>query len=242
MKLPHDQQIQLLRLQELETEVVQVAERIRSSQAVQLAEDLKRRSQNLRADLVRARTESEDLARAIKRAEEDVRRLQERKRHDEQMLGSGVNAKVQRELAHESQALERRIQSMEDAELELLENQETTERQIASLEGERIDIEARLLSAEQDRDAEISGLGRQQTLLESQIREIVDGISAEVLARYRSSRNATGVAAAVLQKGQCLGCRLSLPPGTAADLESKPLDELENCEECGCLLVRGVSS
>ena len=240
MKLAHERQVELLRLQDLETEVIQVRRRIRSSPAVQRVDQLEQKIQDLKAELVRTRTESEDLARAIRRAEEDVGRLRERKRHDEKMLDSGVSAKVQRELAHESQALDRRIKDMEDAELELLEVQENATKKMEDLKADLSTTEEQRGVAEEDRDSELAELTQQRNDLEAQVQGITGGLEPEVLARYQSSRNATGVAAAKLANGQCFGCRLSLPPGTAAELENKPLDELENCEECGCLLVRGV--
>ncbi len=240
MKLAHERQIELLHLQDLETEVIQVRRRIRSSPAVARVDQLGKKIQNLKAELVSTRTESEDLARAIRRAEEDVGRLRERKRHDEKMLDSGVSAKVQRELAHESQALDRRIKDMEDAELELLEDQENATKKMEDVKADLSTTEVQRGAAEEERDSELAELTKQRDQLEAQVKAITGGLAPEVLARYQNSRNATGVAAAKLANGQCFGCRLSPPPGTAAELETRSLDELENCEECGCLLVRGV--
>jgi len=48
--------------------------------------------------------------------------------------------------------------------------------------------------------------------------------------------------AAPLLRGQCQGCRLTLPPNDLATFRAAPEDEVLRCEECRRILVRRPDS
>ncbi len=239
MKVPHDLQVQLLDLQRIDTEKTRLERRKRLSPAAGRVEELESDAARMRSELLALRTDSEDLARAISRTDQDLDRVKERSRRDEELLGSGVGAKMQSELAHEVQSLRRRLSDLEDAELEMLEKQDALsaamERTQAALAktGEQMAAAGEQL-AEETRDAQL-----QTRELQAERAAVAAALPAEVLGVFERSRNAMGVAAARFADNQCGGCRLSIPPAEAAQLMSAPLDELEFCDECGCILVRG---
>ena len=89
MKAAAQEQRRLLELQRHETESAKVAAAIKSSPAAVRVDELALTIENAKAALVRLRTEADDLTREIRRAEQDLDRLQQRKQRDEQMLNSG---------------------------------------------------------------------------------------------------------------------------------------------------------
>jgi predicted nucleic acid-binding Zn-ribbon protein len=66
-------------------------------------------------------------------------------------------------------------------------------------------------------------------------------VSPELMALYekiRASNNGTGAAALV--GNQCKGCHLTLNTVELQRIAGLPEDELVRCEECRCILVRGL--
>ena len=240
MKAAAQEQRRLLELQRHETESAKVAAAIKSSPAAVRVDELALTIQAAKAALVRLRTEADDLTREIRRAEQDLDRLQQRKQRDEQMMNSGANAKVQRELAHEAQALERRISDAEDAELDLLEQQEKVNAKISQAEEEILNSETAMTVAQTERRDELTELRRTAEFQRQSLAELEKGVPAELLAAYERSHNAMGIAAAEFVNGRCLGCRLSIPSVEAAAIEAAAADEVMWCDECGCILVRGT--
>ncbi|MCH9719022.1 MAG: hypothetical protein K0U60_04050 [Actinomycetia bacterium] len=241
MKAAAAQQLQLLELQRHEIEAELVAAAIKSSPVAVRVEELTVGLRDLSAELVRLRTEAEDLTREIKRAEQDLDRLQQRKRRDEQAMNSGASAKVQRELAHEAQALQRRIADAEDAELDLMERQEGIKERLATAEQQVSDAEMAMTAAQADRDSELIQLRQSAHEHQQAVTELAAAIATDLISAYRQSRNAMGIAAAQFVNGRCLGCRLSIPPVEAAAVEAAAADEVVWCDECGCILIRDAS-
>jgi len=241
MKAPAEEQVRLLELQRHETEAAHVAAAIKSSPAAVRVQELTVGLRELSTELVRLRTETEDLTREIKRAEQDLDRLQQRKQRDEQAMNSGASAKVQRELAHEAQALQRRIADAEDAELELLERQEAITKRLATVDQRVAESETAITAAQAERESELIQLRQSAQEHQQAVTELAAAISADLIAAYRQSRNAMGIAAAQFVNGRCLGCRLSIPPVEAAAVEAAAADEVMWCDECGCILIRDAS-
>ncbi len=192
----------------------------------------------LRRRMIEAQTEATDLQREIARSEEDVRRVRARLERDQDLADQGVSAKVHRDLQHELASLQRRLGDLEDGELEVMQRQEDLERLVADLrEGEpRLAQElaaatAARTAAQQEAENELTEIAAQRTA-------ITADLAPDLLRRYESVRADTPVAAAALTGSQCGGCRLELPPADVAELRAAPTDDLVECPECGCLLVR----
>ena len=61
---------------------------------------------------------------------------------------------------------------------------------------------------------------------------------AELLALYDKIRVSSGVGAAMLRRGRCEGCHLSLNTVDLRAIRDAPADEVLRCEECRRILVR----
>ena len=69
----------------------------------------------------------------------------------------------------------------------------------------------------------------------------VASVNAELLALYekiRAGNNGTGAAALV--GNQCKGCHLTINTIELQRIAALAEDELVRCEECRCILVRGL--
>ena len=140
-------------------------------------------------------------------------------------------------------SLERRITSLEDTELEVMERLETAQADLDELQArlENLDRSAAELRAARDKkageiDVELADVaGRRKTT--------ADGLAEELITLYdRLRQQKNGVGAAALRARRCGGCSLEL---TAADLSviaKAPSDEVLRCEECNRILVRTSES
>jgi predicted nucleic acid-binding Zn-ribbon protein len=71
--------------------------------------------------------------------------------------------------------------------------------------------------------------------------ETLQGIEKALVDLYEKVRETTGGAgAAALVGGACTGCNLSINTVELKRIAELPEDEVVRCEECRCILVRGV--
>jgi len=71
--------------------------------------------------------------------------------------------------------------------------------------------------------------------------ETVNGVEKALVDLYEKIRETTGGAgAAALSAGSCTGCNLSINAVELKRVSELADDEVVRCEECRCILVRGV--
>ncbi len=187
----------------------------------------------------------DDLAAEQKKIDADVEQVKTRRVRDRERMDKGLvtNPKDLERMQHELVSLERRITSLEDEELEVMERAEEAQKALDSLTaqaaaaGERL---AALVAARDQKsatiDAELETLGRDRA-------PAVDGIPADLLTLYDRLRGQKGgVGAAALRARQCGGCRLSLDNAELAVIRTAPSDAVIRCEECQRILVRTAES
>lgn len=234
-------QLKLLDVQELDSRIDLLSHRLRSiPEAAQLRElGGRRRAVD---DAVRdLRIAIDDLDREQRRADADVEQVKSRRERDQTMIDSGQvkDPKALERMLGELESLHRRISSLEDVELEVMEKLETTQTLL------------------EERDAELAALGEQvgrlgsvldakaaalQAELESTARErvqAVSGLPSDLVTLYEKLRaKHDGVGAAALRRRECEGCRLTLNASHLGIIAKLPTDEVVRCEECDRILVR----
>lgn len=185
--------------------------------------------------------EVEDLTREQRKADAEVEQVKTRRVRDQQRLDTGAvsNPKDLERLQHELVSLDRRINDLEDAELEVMERLEATQ---SELDDMRVGIEAldaRIAALAAARDERVAGLGEQIAGLGWDRTSAAEGLPADLLALYEKLREQKGgVGAAALRARRCEGCSLELNSSELAGLGKLPPDEVTRCEECGRILVR----
>jgi len=71
---------------------------------------------------------------------------------------------------------------------------------------------------------------------------VVTDVPADVLTLYDKLRAQHGVGAAMLRRGSCEGCHLTLHTVDLNQIRATPADEVVRCEECRRILVRTAES
>lgn len=181
------------------------------------------------------------LAARLREAEARVADLDAKAREVERSLYSG-ETNVLRELdalQHELGDVRRRKSEREDAELEVMEQSERLDAEIAANAASRVAVAGRIaelraaIAAEEARtDAELACLAGQRL-------GIAARIEPALLAAYealRANPRLGGRAAARLHNGTCGGCSVSLPIMAASRIQAAPVGS-EPCPRCGRILV-----
>ena len=194
------------------------------------------------ANLVRdLRIQIDDLTAEQKRADQDVEQVKTRRERDQGMIDAGQvkDPKALERMLGELQSLNRRINSLEDVELEVMERLETAQTafasrtsELAAMEGEEVELRGAFQQKAGDLQNELSAVQAERSTTAA-------GLPADLLALYEKLRaQKDGVGAAALRRRECEGCRLTLNASDLGIIAKAPTDEVLRCEECNRILVR----
>jgi hypothetical protein len=184
---------------------------------------------------------------AAQRAQQDTRSAEEETKAQQQHIeanqgslysGKVTNPKELQDLQKEDEALKRRLNELENAQLEkmvgLEERQDylkKAEENLESVQAQR-GVEQRTLGGEKnEQTAELTRLQEERAIA-------INGISAEDLELYQNIRgNKGGLAVAKVQNKTCSACGGELSAALAQAARSP--EELVRCENCKRILYAG---
>lgn len=195
----------------------------------------------LNGQRIAAQTRVSDLEREQSKADNEVELVKARRARDEERLNSGAvsSPKDLANLQHEVVALERRIATLEDAELEIMETLEAAQGELAALIAQVDQISAKLSEAEAERDESVAAIDAELSQVESERAALAPALPEALVKLYDKLRaNSGGVGAAVLRARRCEGCRLELNGADLREIGTAPADELLRCPECSRILIR----
>ena len=237
-------QLRLLDLQAIDTRLDQIAHaRTHLPQLAELA-DLQGKARLIDDQLVRSRTELDDVQREVAKAEADVQLVRDRAARDQARLDAGTGtAKDLQAIQHELTSLARRQSELEDIEIEVMERAEAAESDVAELERGRGELTTRIEALEAARDEAFARLDGEAADIGAPRPHVVDEVGADLVTLYEKIRLANGgTGAAALHQRRCGGCQLELNPVEIQRIRSAPEDEVLRCEECRRILVRTAES
>ena len=175
------------------------------------------------------------------RLEDEVNAIEERVSEQEANLYSGEVSAIKdlQAIQGDIAGLQERKRLVEDQIIVVMEQIEPLKTLFDQLEIEektnseqQAELEAALLRKEQSIEKQIEDV-------EAERSELALDTSPALLEIYEKIRKQSGnIAVAQLNGMTCKGCHLDLPAVEVDRLKKLPPDELVNCEECGCILVR----
>ena len=244
VKASPEAQLRLLELADLDAELGRLDHRRRTLPEIAQLEQIGARTGELRDGIVMADTDLSDLGREQTRAERDVEQVRQRIDRDRSRLDGG-QVSAARELSNlqsEVESLLRRQSDLEEVVLDAMERRETAEARRAELvtEQQALTVQAAELTAR--RDAALEEIGEQAAKAEASRTEVAADVPADVLTLYDKLRAQQGVGAAMLRRGSCEGCHLTLHTVDLNQIRATPADEVVRCEECRRILVRTAES
>lgn len=207
-----------------------------------LVQSVTTKSNNARDLRIGAQTELSDVKRELLRAEADVEQIVMRITRDESRLNSGsASPKELEQLQHEVGTLGMRRAELEEIELEIMMRVDDINSRISELTNQEAIFAAEISDLEIRRENALASFNNELETIAKERSETLASVSAEFIALYekiRASNNGTGAAALIA--GTCNGCHLSINAVELKRIADLAQDEVIRCEECRCILVRGV--
>ena len=238
-------QLVLLDVQSVDNTLSQLAHRKKTLPQLAEIAALNSRRAELDGRRVELSTSVSDLSGHQRRLDADVEQVRSRKQRNQQRLDSGAvgSPKDLANLQHELVALDRRISSLEDEELEYMERLEEQQAELDSVLAQLTELDEQLAQQVSERDAAVAEIDDAAASGIEERERLAGGLPAPLLTTYERARaQHGGVAAAALVRRQCQGCRLQLNAGDVAELAKAPADEVLRCPECDRILVRTAES
>jgi predicted nucleic acid-binding Zn-ribbon protein len=199
------------------------------------------RANNVRDLRIAAQTEASDVQRELSRAEGDVEQVVTRITRDEGRLNSGTgSAKDLEGLTHEVATLNKRRAELEEVELEIMMRMDGIKERISALEKEEAELAAQIADLEIKKENELTVIHAELEKIAQERSETTKSLDTALLELYEKIRTGGGSGAAMLKAGQCGGCHLSINAVELKRITELSEDEVIRCEECRCILVRGV--
>ena len=192
-----------------------------------------------------ARIQVEDLTREQRKADADVEQVRARQTRDQQRMDQGLisNPKDLERMQGELVSLQRRISSLEDTELEVMEQLETAQAELDRLVGRLEQMDRRAAELGTTRDEKAGRLDAELAQVTAQRKTLADGLATDLVTLYDKLRQQKGgVGAAALRARRCGGCSLELTASDLSSIAKAPTDEVLRCEECNRILVRTSES
>jgi uncharacterized protein len=241
---PHAQ-LKLLDLQAVDARLDQLRHQRRALPEIARIAELETGRGDVDDRLRDARIAVDDLTAEQRKADADVEQVKARRTRDRERMDAGLitNPKDLQRMQHELTSLDRRVSTLEDAELEIMEQLEEAQATHDRLAAQLAETDAQVAELAAARDARWAEIDEQVAAAEAERAPAAEGIPDDLLALYerlRASKN--GVGAAELRARQCGGCHITIDAAELAQIKRAPVDEVVRCEECQRILVRTSES
>ena len=182
-----------------------------------------------------------ELVRSQQRLEDEIASLGAKADQHDKTLYSGTigNPRELQTLQDEIAALRRRIGQLEDQALELMEQIEPHDVELAALGVDRAGIDERAAALRARIAEEELAIEAELGVVQAERDALLTDVEPELLAEYTQLRShAGGIAIARLVGGSCGGCHLGLSAVEVDRIKKLPPEAPVHCEECGRLLAR----
>ncbi len=231
----------LLAVQDHDTHTDQLTHRRKTLPARAELDAAMRQLAQLEARTSEVEAARHELARSQQRLEDDITSINDKAAQHDKTLYSGTigNPRELQTLQDEIGALKRRVSQLEDQELELMEQIEPLDAELARLAAERSALDDQAASLRGQIAEDEVAIDAELAVVQAERTALLTEVEPELLAEYEQLRpHAGGIAIARLVGGSCGGCHLGLSAVEIDRIKRLPNEEPVHCEECGRLLAR----
>ena len=231
----------LLAVQEHDTSIDQLTHRRRTMPARAELEAAMAELVKLEQRAGEVEANRHELGRAQQRLEDEIGTISAKATQHDKTLYSGTisNPRELQAMQDEIASLKRRISQLEDQELELMEQIEPLDADLARFADERTALDATATALRAQIAEDEVAIDGQLADVRAEREGLVAGVEPELMAEYDQLRpHAGGIAIARLVGGSCGGCHLALSAVEVDRIKKLPAEAPVHCEECGRLLAR----
>ncbi len=241
MKASPSDQRQILDIQRHDLALTALAHKLATLPEIAALSAATVKSNNTRDLRIAAETELSDVTRELKRAEGDVEQVVIRLQKDEARLNSGTGTPKELEsLQHEVVSLNARRSELEEVELEVMLRVDGIKSRIDELKALEATLATEIAELTDRKNVVSLALESESAQLKTERAATITSVEKEIYDLYEKIRSSGGAGAAALLGGQCLGCNLTINSIDLKRMLDSAEDEVIRCEECRCILVRGV--
>ena len=241
MKASPSDQRQILDIQRHDLALTSLAHKLATLPEIAALSAATIKSNNTRDLRIAAETELSDVTRELNRAEADVEQVVTRLQKDEARLNSGTGTPKELEsLQHEVVSLNARRAELEEVELEVMLRVDGIKSRIDELKALEETLATEIAELTDRKSVASLALESESAQLRTERAATVTSVDKAIYDLYEKIRSGGGAGAAPLLGGQCLGCNLSINSVDLKRMLDSAEDEVIRCEECRCILVRGV--
>lgn len=238
MEPSRDALFQLLELQKVDSTIDRLESRRRNLPEQAELDSLEERLIVLEKSLGEQQAIVDDILMRQGKLDNEIEMIDAKIKKEEERLYSGTiaNPKELADIQEEVSSLKRRKSSLEDSDLEVMEEREAAEKQLDLVKTEVEEVREKIQDATIRRDEASAEIDRQLEEARRARSEWVPKIEAELFELYDDLRAAKGgVGAAALLDGVCQGCHMRLPYQEVERI--RKADGLIRCDECRRILV-----
>jgi predicted nucleic acid-binding Zn-ribbon protein len=240
-KAAPEEQLKLLELQGLDAKLKSLSNRRRTIETDPRISDLQAALSVANGELGAAKMAVHDAEAELKRSEADVEQVASRIKRDEARLNSGTGlSKDLVALQSDIASLTKRLSTLEDVELEIMERLEGLRERQAAQQKIVDDVQGSFGGIRAELDAALAEIAAEAAEVGARRSEFAAGIDAGLLALYDKTLARRGVGAARLFHGKSEGSGMQLSPGDLAEIKAAAEDDVVFCPDSGCILVRSA--
>lgn len=231
----------LLDVQEHDTTLDQLLHRQRTLPARAQLEGVMAEIGKVAARVTEVESARRELASAQQRLEDEIATISAKaQQHDATLYsGSVSNPRELQAMQDEIASLKRRIGQLEDQELEVMEQIEPLDADLAQLAGQQTSLDEQAAALRVSIAEEEVAIDEQLAAVRAERDALVAGVDPELMTEYEQVRKQSGgIAIARLVGGHCGGCHLALSAVEVDRIKHLPPEAPAHCEECGRLLAR----
>jgi predicted nucleic acid-binding Zn-ribbon protein len=233
--------LKLLELQALDAKLKSLSNRRRTIETDPRISDLQAALSVANGELGAAKMAVHDAEAELKRSEADVEQVASRIKRDEARLNSGTGlSKDLVALQSDIASLTKRLSTLEDVELEIMERLEGLRERQAAQQKIVDDVQGSFGGIRAELDAALAEIAAEAAEVGARRSEFAAGIDAGLLALYDKTLARRGVGAARLFHGKSEGSGMQLSPGDLAEIKAAAEDDVVFCPDSGCILVRSA--
>jgi predicted nucleic acid-binding Zn-ribbon protein len=239
--MPAEHFEQLLRTQELDTRLAQLVHAKANHPLLAKIAETKASAARVAAGVQDEREERHRLERDQKRLDDEVAMLDAKRSDIETKLydGSVTATKDLLVMQEESKHLGERKNSLEDAELEIMEQMEVLQTTLDRVQAEVDAEENKIAEFENELAAAVADIDAEAHQVRTEREAVVVSVRPELMEAYNKLHSSQpGVVVARLVGGSCQACHMALSAMTVDQIGKLAEDALVHCDECGAILVR----
>gem|GEM_PF-207026 len=242
MRASAEAQTRLLEVLALDTEDIVVSRTVSDAHAASIALDTDADYQRLVREAEEWADRHDDIERRCEHLESDIQFAKTRITQDREREKGSTDSKELTALEHEIASLERRIEMLEEQEVEALTERDEVAGSWNAIKISRDSFHDARAAAHDALRSDIEASNRRRAEIVSARAEIVASLPAELVELYERQRERYGVGASHLRAGITSASGVTLTPGQIQDVRAADADDVLMCPDSNAILIRTAES